>query len=206
MKKLLILIILFFSYAIAQAQIDINYGVTTGINYNSNGDLSITGTIAGLDEKITGKKDVGYHIGLYTQFNLPKLYIRPELFFKRTKNTYNHILSPSSEFKLSTLELPVLVGFKIIKPINFYIGPSLQYIIDNDFSSNFDLSIDKELILEFNIGLGVQLDKFGIDLRYKTGFSENLAIYIDDIPADGVGYSIDSKSDQLVLSFSYQLN
>jgi hypothetical protein len=206
MKKLLILIILFFSYAIAQAQIDINYGVTTGINYNSNGDLSITGTIAGLDEKITGKKDVGYHIGLYTQFNLPKLYIRPELFFKRTKNTYNHILSPSSEFKLSTLELPVLVGFKIIKPINFYIGPSLQYIIDNDFSSNFDLSIDKELILEFNIGLGVQLDKFGIDLRYKTGFSENLAIYIDNIPADGVGYSIDSKSDQLVLSFSYQLN
>ncbi|MGB5362218.1 MAG: outer membrane beta-barrel protein [Aureibaculum sp.] len=206
MKKLLILIILFFSYAIAQAQIDINYGITTGINYNSNGDLSITGTIAGLDEKITGKKDVGYHIGLYTQFNLPKLYIRPELFFKRTKNTYNHILSPSSEFKLSTLELPVLVGFKIIKPINFYIGPSLQYIIDNDFSSNFDLSIDKELILEFNIGLGVQLDKFGIDLRYKTGFSENLAIYIDNIPADGVGYSIDSKSDQLVLSFSYQLN
>ena len=206
MKKLLILIILFFSCAIAQAQIDINYGVTTGINYNSNGDLSITGTIAGLNEKITGKEDVGYHIGLYTQFNLTKVYIRPELIFKRTKNTYNHILSPSSAFKLSTLELPVLVGFKIIKPINFYIGPSLQYIIDNDFSSNFDLSFDKEVTLEFNIGLGVQLDKFGIDLRYKTGFSENLAIYIDDIPADGVGYSIDSKSDQLVLSFSYQLN
>ena len=206
MKKLLILIALFLSITIAQAQIDINYGVTTGINYNSNGDLSITGTFAGLDETIAGKKDVGYHIGLYTQFNLTKIYIRPELFFKRTKNTYNHILSPSSAFKLSTLELPVLVGFKIIKPINFYIGPSLQYIIDNDFSSNFDLSFEKEVMLEFNIGVGVQLDKFGIDLRYKTGFSENLAVYFDDIPVDGAGYSVDSKSEQLILSFSYQLN
>ena len=107
---------------------------------------------------------------------------------------------------MSTIEIPMLVGFNIVKPLSVYIGPSFKYILDNEFSTDFDLNIENEVVLGLNIGVTLQLLKFGFDLRYNPGLSENLAIYTDDLPVDGLGYSIDTKSDQIIFSFSYQFN
>ena len=206
MKKLVFITILTIYSISINAQLDINFGLKTGLNYNVNGDLSIVGTIAGLNETVVSERDFGFHIGTYVQLNFTKLYVRPELVFTNTKSTYNHILSPASEFKLSMLEIPVLVGFRIIKPISLYIGPTFQYIIDNEFSTNFDLNLENDLVLGLNVGVAMQVRKFGFDLRYSPGLSENLAVYFDDLPVDGGGFSIDTKSDQIIFSFSYQIN
>lgn len=206
MKKLLFIITLTLYSIAINAQLDINYGIKTGLNYNANGDLAISGGLAGLNEKVNSERDFGFHVGMYAQLNFTKLYVRPELVFTKTKSTYNNLFSPSSELTMSTIEIPMLVGFNIVKPLSVYIGPSFKYILDNEFSTDFDLNIENEVVLGLNIGVTLQLLKFGFDLRYNPGLSENLAIYTDDLPVDGLGYSIDTKSDQIIFSFSYQFN
>ena len=206
MKKLLFIITLTFYSIVINAQLDLNYGLKTGLNYNANGDLAISGGFAGLNEKVNSERDLGFHVGMYAQFNFTKLYVRPELVFTKTKSTYNNLFSPSSELKMSTIEIPMLVGFTIVKPLSVYIGPSFKYILDNEFSTDFDLNIEKEVVLGLNVGVTLQLLKFGFDLRYSPGLSDNLADYVDDLPVDGLGYSIDIKSDQIIFSFSYQFN
>ena len=206
MKKLICIVILTFYSISINAQLDIKYGLKTGLNYTVIGDLTISGGIAGFYEKVASERDFGFHAGLYSQFNFSKLYIRPELVFTKTSSTYNHILSPASEFKLSTLEIPVLVGFKIIKPISVYIGPTFQYILNNKFSNLFDLNIENDIVMGLNFGASIEYKKFGIDLRYSPRLSKNLAIYFNDLVADDFSYSINTKSDQIIFSFSYMLN
>ncbi|MDX5586608.1 MAG: outer membrane beta-barrel protein [Aureibaculum sp.] len=206
MKKLLFIITLTLYTIVINAQLDLNYGLKTGLNYNTNGDLAISGGFAGLNEKVNSERDFGFHVGMYAQLNFTKLYVRPELVFTKTKSTYNNLFSPSSELKMSTIEIPILVGFTIVKPLSVYIGPSFKYILDNEFSTDFDLNIEKEVILGLNVGVTLQLLNFGFDLRYSPGLTENLAVYVDDLPVDGLGYSIDTKSDQIIFSFSYQFN
>lgn len=206
MKKLVFIAILAIYSISVNAQLDIKYGIKTGLNYTSYGNLSIYGGFAGLNEIVLSEQDFGFHVGAHAQYNFTKIYIRPELVFTKTKSTYSHIFSTSSEFKVSTLEIPVLVGFKIIKPISFYVGPTFQYILVNKFSSDFDLDLENNLVLGLNMGIGIQLQKLGFDLRYSPGLSENLAVFRDDLPVDGLAYSINTKSDQIIFSFSYQFN
>jgi len=204
MKKLLYIFICIIPHTLIIAQLDIDYGVKAGLNYNSNGDLNITGGLAGITKNIKSDKEVGYHFGVYTQLNFTKFYIKPELIYTKTKSSYSN--NTPSKFTLSTLELPILVGYSIIKPISIYVGPSFQYILSNDFSSNFDLNIENDVVLGINIGASVKVSKFGFDVRYTGGLSENLAVYFDDLPVDGMGYSIDTKPNQFILSVSFQVN
>lgn len=203
MKKLL-LFFCFFTFLISSAQLD--FGIKAGVNYNNFNDLNITGGSFGTNEFVNSKNTVGYHIGIFSQFNLTKFYVRPELLYIQNKGSFDSQFSNESDFKLSTLELPVLVGFNIIKPLSFYMGPSLIYSLDSDFSEFFDLSFENDLSIGYNIGASFILNKFGIDLRYSSGFSENIASFLDDIPLDGTGYVIDTRSSQFLLSLSYKIN
>ena len=49
MKKILFITILTFYSISINAQLDLNYGLKTGLNYNANGDLAISGGFAGLN-------------------------------------------------------------------------------------------------------------------------------------------------------------
>ena len=203
MKKLLLFVFL-FSFLISSAQLD--FGVKAGLNYNNFNSLNITGGSVSINEFVTSKNSVGYHIGIFGQFNLTKFYVRPELLYVQNKGSFDSQFSNDSDFKLSTLELPVLIGFNIIKPLSFYIGPSLIYNLDSDFSEFFDLTFENDLTIGYNIGASFIIKKFGIDIRYSSGFSENIASYLDDIPLDGNGYAINTRSSQFLLSLSYQIN
>ncbi len=220
MKKLIFITILTIYSISINAQLDINYGIKTGLNYNSYGSFSIYFYEPSINPSriAQSERDFGFHVGMYAQLNITKLYIRPELLFSKNKSTYNYLVlgdvSHTTEFKLSMYEIPVLVGFRVIKPISLYIGPTFQFIIDYDYQKkidnqnpyNLDLNLENDFVLGLNVGVSLQLQKFGFDLRYSWGLSENLAVDFSRIPADGWGYSIDTKSNQIIFSFSYQIN
>lgn len=191
-RTLLTVAIALFSMA-AFAQSDSGFGVKAGLNYNANGDYFESAGEAARDPD----RNVGFHIGLYGKLGGSRLYIRPELIYTKTKSDYN-----GDDFDMSKLDLPVLVGTKVVGPLHVFAGPAFQYILDTEFDGISIDNVDNDFTVGLHLGAGVNLGRIGVDLRYERGFSENEANFIND-NITTVGESrIDTRPDQLILSFS----
>ena len=171
------------------------FGFKGGLNYSANGDYfeSIGENAKNPD------RNVGYHLGIFGKIG-NDLYFRPELVYTATKSDYE-----SSEFSVKKLDAPLLVGIKLLGPLSVFAGPSLQYILDTEFDGiNID-NVEDDFTLGLNFGIGFNLNKIGIDLRYERGFSNNEADFIDNNLGNGIVSRIDTRPDQLILSLSIAL-
>src|SRR5690606_2176333 len=117
MKNLFLSVLLISSF-LGFSQSGTGFGLKAGLNYNSNVDLfAEVPTVA---EDITEGSDskVGYHVGVFGKLDFPKIYLRPELVYTKTKSEYN-----GDDFDMSKLDMPVLLGYKIIGPLSVFAGP-----------------------------------------------------------------------------------
>ena len=187
-------ILAFISFSLS-AQDGSAFGIKGGLNYSANGDYfeSIG------DNAQNPDRNIGYHIGIFGKIG-NKLYFRPELVYTATKSDYD-----SDNFNIKKIDAPLLVGVKVLGPISVFGGPSLQYILDTEFEGiNID-DVDDEFSVGLNFGIGLSLNKIGIDLRYERGFNNNEATFIqNNIGTDAVS-RIDTRPDQLILSLSIAL-
>jgi len=177
------------------------WGGTASLIYASNGSL-INESQEIIDSK--GEGGVGFNVGVYGNLNLGLVYIRPKLVYSQTSSSYNLGTGMSEDFKLSTLDLPVLVGIKIIKPISFIIGPAFKYVIDSDLEGLSLESIDNDVTVGLNVGVAIIIGRIGIDLIYDRGFSENEASFVDDKTNNE--YTLDTRPQQFLVSLSYRFN
>ena len=92
-----------------------------------------------------------------------------------TKSNYN-----DDSFKMKKLDAPILVGTKVFGPLSVFAGPSFQYILDTEFDGVSINNIDKDLSVGLNFGIGLNLNKIGIDVRYERGFSNNEANFLNN--------------------------
>ena len=194
MQKLIITVVLLSIFSItAQAQKGSGFGIKAGLNYNANGNY-----IASISDNAQNpNRNIGYHFGFFGKIG-NQFYLRPELIFTQTKSDYN-----SDDFNMKKLDLPILVGLKIIGPLHAFAGPSLQYIIDSDFDGIEIDNIDNDFSVGLNFGVGIDLNKIGIDLRYERGFSDNEASFLNN---NGIDTSrLDTRPDQLILSLSVKI-
>ncbi len=205
MKKLLLPILALTSFlAFPQKE----FGLKAGLNFDSNGKINFT-EIANTAENIIedeGSARTGFHIGGYAKFHITSFYIRPELVFTRTTSEYN-VNSDSGDLKVSKIDVPLLLGYKIVGPLSIFAGPSFQYILDNDLDIR-DVTIadvDNDLTVGFNIGAGIQLGNLGLDVRYERGFTENEADFIQNNVNDDIAGRIDARPSQLIFSLSMKL-
>ena len=193
LKFVLMAIAFVTALPVAMAQNGSSYGLKGGLNYNANGDYfeSVEAFAENPD------RNVGFHIGVFGKFG-NSLYFRPELMYTKTKSDYD-----SGEFNFKKIDAPLLVGIKVIGPLSVFAGPALQYIIDGDFDDISIDSVENDFSVGLNFGVGVNLNKIGIDLRYERGFSENEAQFLDN---NNVGTGrLDTRPDQLILSLSVAL-
>ena len=179
MKKQIVLCFAFFLTTIFAANAQKNgWGVTASLIYASNGEL-IDEASSIIDSK--GDGGIGFNAGIYGNFNLGLVYIRPKLVYSQTSSSYNVDGTNSSDnFKLSTIDLPVLVGIKIIKPISFILGPAFKYVVTSDMEGLSFESIQNDVTVGLNVGVAVIIGRIGIDLIYDRGFSQNEASFIND--------------------------
>lgn len=193
-KTLILAVFLVSTAVISNAQNGTGLGIRGGLNYNANGDYfeSIG------DNAQDPDGNVGYHIGVFGKIG-SKFYFKPELVYTNTKSSYDN-----DDFKMQKLDAPMLVGAKIIGPLSVFAGPSFQYILDSKFAGISIDDIDKEFSVGLNFGIGFNLNKLGIDLRYERGFSENEGTFINDNIINTES-RIDTRPSQLILSLSLLL-
>ncbi len=176
------------------AQSGSGFGIKAGLNYGGNGDYfeSVTTNFENPDQ------NVGYHIGVFGKLG-NKLYFRPEIVYTKTKSDYD-----KGDLDVQKIDVPLLVGLKVLGPVNVFAGPSLQYILDTDFGDATVNDIDNDFSVGLNFGIGLNLNRLGVDLRYERGFSDNEATFIDNNNVISLD-RLDTRPEQLILSLSYRL-
>tara|TARA_R110002096_G_scaffold431286_1_gene646375 strand:+ start:9218 stop:9799 length:582 start_codon:yes stop_codon:yes gene_type:complete len=190
MKHLFFILVIAIIPTLTMAQTATGFGLKAGLNYNANGDYfeSIG------DNAQNPDRNIGYHIGLFGKIG-NQVYLRPELVYTSTKSDYN-----DDGFKMQKIDAPILVGLKVIGPLSVFAGPSFQYILDTEFDGIAINNVENDFSIGLNFGIGLNLNKLGIDLRYERGFSDNEATFLGN---NGIGNSrLDTRPDQLILSLS----
>ncbi|SNZ02026.1 outer membrane beta-barrel protein [Flagellimonas pacifica] len=203
MKKTLLVAVLSLMGTAAFAQSGTGFGIKAGLSYNKNGDLiqTISNSAQNAVEGAEGK--AGYHFGFWGKLDFPKMYIRPELVYTKTKSSYD-VGSSSNDYDLSKLDLPVLIGVKIVGPLHVFAGPAFQYILNNDLGDIEVQDVENDFSVGLNTGVGVNLGKVGLDVRYERGFSKNEARIISNNVTNIEG-RVDSRPSQVIFALSLKL-
>lgn len=209
MKNLYLLVIVFCMSFSAQAQF-LNWGIKGGVNYNVNGDIYALDSSEEIIDTFSSNEEVGYHFGILTEIKLPLfLYIRPELIYTHTESSYD-FGDDKGKLKMDKLELPVLVGFRVLKIGRFFFGPNFSYIIDTKLSAPESIkNVDyDDFTVSGQVGLGLNFGKIGADIRWETGFTDSQAEFITEniVPDNSdinFGYA-DTSHSQFILSFYYK--
>ena len=197
-----IMIFVFFISSAAMAQS--GFGIKGGLNYADNGEITYN-DISGAGEDVLegGDRKAGYHLGIYYQANILGFFLRPELLYTSTKSEYS-FNQQHAEYNLSKIDLPVLVGAKVLGPLKLFAGPSLQYIVDNDFEG-FELGdVEEEFSIGAQFGAGIQVGHLGLDVRYERALKENEANFLDLEGNDGLR-RVDTRPSQIIFSLSLDL-
>jgi len=188
---LLVAVFAFFGMT-AFAQSGSGFGIKGGLNYGANGNYFESAEAAAKDPD----NNVGYHIGIFGKLG-KRVYFRPELMYTKTKSDYEN-----ESFDLSKLDAPMLVGIKVIGPVNVFAGPAFQYILDSEFEGIGINDIDNDFSVGLHIGAGVNLGRLGVDLRYERGFSDNEAKFVNTNITALPNSRLDTRPEQLILSLS----
>ena len=198
MKKIILLMLLAFGFSqISNAQIA--FGLKGGVNYNNNGDATFSSTGNNVIDGAESKS--GYHAGIWFRGKLPIIgfYVRPEIVFTQIKSEYlfNDALT---DYNFKKIDVPVLLGKKILGFGNIFIGPSFQYILENEFSFS-DLITDDfdKFSVGVQMGVGVEFGKVGVDVRWERGLSNTEANFVDS------NLNIDNRTNQIIFGISLEL-
>ena len=194
MKHFLIVSFLIISNSPIYSQID--FGFKIGVNFDSMGGLSYTENFINPSNL---QSKTGYHIGIYSDFRIPFFNLRQELDHSKNISSFNEV-----KVEIYKFQLPILVGYNIIKPINLIIGPSFQYLIKKK-SENINLdSFREKYTTSFIFGLEFNIKRIIISARYERGFTDNEVLIIDSQGNIGPGH-IHIRPKQYIFSLLYSL-
>jgi len=202
MKRTLLLAVFAMVSMTALAQKDSGFGIKGGLNYGQNGDL--VASVGNAAEDIVRGSDgkVGYHFGIFGKIDLLRLYIRPELLYTKTQSGYD--VASGTQYDISKLDMPVLIGAKVIGPLHVFAGPTFQYILENELEGLTVNNIENDFSFGAQFGVGVDLGKIGLDVRYERGLSKNEANFIGDNVTDISG-RVDARPSQVIFGLSLKL-
>ncbi|MFD1293998.1 outer membrane beta-barrel protein [Lutibacter holmesii] len=176
-----------------------SWGIKGSLLFNSNGEL-LDDAEDIIDNK--GKGESGFNVGIYGKLDLGPIYLRPELVYSQASSEYT-VNGNSESFKMSSIDLPVLVGIRIIGPLNIVAGPAFKFITSNEFNS-IEGDLDKDVTVGLNFGVSANIGRFGFDVIYDRGINSNEADFIGQEVVDN--FTLDSRQSQIRVGVSYRLS
>jgi hypothetical protein len=198
MKKLLILSCILISASMFASAQTLGFGVKAGLNFSK-----LDNNVTTLKGKETATGFVG---GVFGRVGLLGFFVQPEALFSQRKGAFTAPNGTAVTNTLSYIDVPVLVGYKLLfARVNA--GPNFQFLMnakqESDAASkdpNFSKDNFKSSGVGFQAGVGIDLLKLSIDLRYDGCFS-NLGKKVVTSSGATVDYSTRANMWQLTLGF-----
>jgi Outer membrane protein beta-barrel domain len=182
------------------------WGVKLGISTPDIKPSDVLGIKAGTDSIKIGDANYGFHFGTFVRLGLAKFYIQPELNLNSSKVTYNvkaikaGALDSVRKESFLNLDIPVLLGVKLSSfrlnggPVaHLHLSSTSDLIKINTYQAKFE-----QLKWGYQLGLGADFGKLGIDLRYEGNFDK----FGDHITVGGNAFSFDKNPSRLLASFA----
>ena len=237
MKKIyLLLLIIPFCFPVnAQRFIEIkdktfNWGGKVGMN--AAFPIVNSMTIDDVEmEDIRPQYKVGYQASIFARVNIDRFYIQPSLTWQYSEGdirfnipqeesilpdgpvSQNPVSKNKITYKAATLELPVMVGYYLVKEgpyaLSMMFGPNIKYNYKNRYNTNLT-DTPREFVdnstpfgISLAAGLGVNIWRLFFDFSYEFGLNE-VASDFREIGNNGVSkegaLSIDKRTN--IMSFS----
>ena len=200
MKKYCSLIFLFFLFinlTTNKLHCQLNYGIKIGANFDNFGETKSTSSFK---NQINTNSIASAHLGMFVQLKMVDFFIRPELQISQNKSD----LQSLDKIEINKIEIPILVGYNFLGPLSIFTGPIFQNIISiKSESLNFGDYTNK-LTMGLQIGLRVEVGKFGLGFRFERGFTDNEIEILDDNKVDIKAYS-DIRPKLWSISLTYNL-
>jgi hypothetical protein len=123
----------------------------------------------------------GFQFGAFARFG-KKLYLQPEvLFVTKGGKIITDDNNLTTTVKLSTVQIPVLVGYRMLnlKVVNLRImgGPAMSIVVNEEIEVDANIPNPitedniKNGIWTFQLGAGVDVLMFTLDVRYEWGLN-----------------------------------
>ena len=206
--KPLFIVILLISFSFVNAQ-EYSFGLKGGINFNTIGELDHYGPLRGggsqalpaLDVIYEPNKEMGAHFGAFAMIAFDKFFIRPELSYASLKSSYTLLVT--ANWKLTKIDVPILLGYKIYDPVSLYAGPSFSSISNMELQyPEYPILFEKSAV-NLNAGILADFGRFGFDLRYEYGLKPIKDQRVDfdgDIYGTNVAHLLEYNPSQIILS------
>lgn len=173
----------------AQQKPTLHVGVKGGTNFTKTSTES---------SSLEGKYGFGYQAGVMTRVDIGSLYVQGEALFNKRKTSYEEKSGGSAKLKWNAIDIPVVVGYKIIKTDDFnlraFAGGVYSYAFNNKLSTSESIQEGFNKFDKSNIGItggiGIDYKNFTVDLRYENGLS-NISKEFKSKPHSfslGIGY------------------
>lgn len=172
-------------------------------NIGIRGGLTAAQVSTDLSATFSSENQLGYQGGVFVRLKFNKLYIQPEAIYnhRSTKLEYevvpvididNQRVGAKTSMKIGTVDVPVLVGFFLVKnklfnlrvfagpEISFASSKNVEYEYTTGDGEDFDGEVvDPVTVDDFNqttwymqAGAGVDVLFFTFDVRYEKGLSD----------------------------------
>jgi hypothetical protein len=181
-NKMLFLGLLMFAATLVQAQLRL--GIKAGLSTNTINTSEIDFTsLQGVNTFGVNVKNASYgpHFGVVLRYNMDKWHIQPEILLNSNKIDYNvkDLTKPSSIDSIKTdkfqyLDIPLLLGydFGFMRlhggPVGHVLLAHSTTLTDlNGYSEDFS-----KMTFGYQAGVGFDLWKLNIDLRYEGNFTK----------------------------------
>lgn len=191
MKKIILLISLFIGALSVSAQGGFNAGLKAGLN---------TSKVSTNLSSYTPQTINNYLVGAFARINFGAFYVQPEVYYNSKGGEVINDLSLNTvnSFDLKTVDVPALLGLKIIKNENFNLrvmgGPVFSFVTDKSVEGQFTKDKLKDNFFGWQYGAGVDFMFLTFDARMES-YSENIYATPD----------FDSNSGTFVLSLGIKL-
>lgn len=181
MKKISVftLFLLFGLFTNTFAQKGFQLGIKGGVTFNQ-----VYTDAGSLGKNISESYDTktGYVAGIWTRFG-DRVFLQPELLLAQKGGTIDIQNVGKVKFSYSNLDVPVLVGFRVLKIFRINAGPVATFKLTEDqklkdalkdLTSNDDAI--KNASFGYQLGVGVKILGINLDLRKVGSLSEVSAL------------------------------